>query len=144
MTHVCQEQDWLYGVFKSLVKTVIGLLCAKDEQSKVRQINRNDYGVIINGQEGTAEKEPIVSPLRVSFATERNINAWKSIGACPLTRHYKTHSSVHHKVPVAPSFDLLNLSSTQQSFISESPFEITSEFFMPEEHGLHLLKEKNK
>eukprot|EP00957_Ditylum_brightwellii_P085440 6499470-Ditylum_brightwellii.AAC.1 len=80
VTHICQEQDWLYGVFKSLARAVIGLLyaeyySAKDEQGKVRQTNRSNYGVIINGQEGTAGKEPIVSPFRITFTTERNINA---------------------------------------------------------------------
>eukprot|EP00957_Ditylum_brightwellii_P204720 15340533-Ditylum_brightwellii.AAC.1 len=143
-----QEQDWPCVLFKSLVRKVIGLLCAeyyseKDEQGKVRQINRSDYGVIINGQEGTADKEPIVSLFIVSFTTEINKNAWKAIGVCPLKRNCKAHSSVHHEVPVAPSFDLLNLSLNQQSLVNDSPFEITSECCTPEEHGLHLLKQKN-
>lgn len=112
-THVTQETDQNYGLFKSQLRKNIQTLMAFQQNAFIQQqqlhehlpdehpspslpsLNRSHYGILLSGKESSPTLLPAFAN---AFTKERCLKAWASCGAVPLTRSALSNPSVRHEV----------------------------------------------
>ena len=94
-THVMQELDISYGLFKTMQrKNAQVLMDERVNAGKPGRLSKNDLGVMINGRMCGTDDDDLPSPFHTAFSKENNLSAWNKVGACPLNRNAIKHPSV--------------------------------------------------
>jgi hypothetical protein len=113
-THVTQETDQSYGLFKSQLRQNIQTLMSFNNATYHHQrqlhdafpdlhalppalpsLNRSHYGMLLSGN----SSEPVLLPAFANaFTRERCLRSWRLCGAVPLTRSALANPSVQREV----------------------------------------------
>jgi hypothetical protein len=97
-THVTQETDQNYGLFKSMLRKYIQVLmnelCAQARpndgitaSTAPVALSRKSYGLLLSGRVADPEKglQAIPPIFATAFSYERNLRSWEKVGAVPFT-----------------------------------------------------------
>jgi hypothetical protein len=114
-THVTQETDQKYGMFKSDIRQKINILTSDlvtdfnrrqaffdlDRESnipppKTVSVSREHYEIIFSGREADPTRgiSALAPALHNAFSKTKNLRAWELCGVVPLTRAALNHRSV--------------------------------------------------
>ena len=98
-THVSQETDQNYGIFKSVFRENLEILSqARFDQRETLQIT--DLPLLVFGGRDTSTNVDIRDSFSSAFSVDANISCWKKCGAVPLTRSSLLSNQVRHEVVV--------------------------------------------
>ena len=96
-THVTQETDQNYGLFKSGFCSNLRLLSEK-RQAKRRTIGVSDLPLLVFGGYNCITQSRLSNAFERAFSQERNLACWKKCGAVPLTRLPLESPQVRHEL----------------------------------------------
>jgi hypothetical protein len=118
-THVTQETDQNYGLFKSDICRNIHILTSdlvtdyNHRQSlydlnrehnrpplRTAAVGREQYGLLLPGRDANPDlgQSALAPAFHNAFSQTKNLRSWKVCGAVPLTREALRHHSVQHEV----------------------------------------------
>jgi hypothetical protein len=104
---VTQEMDQCYGPFKSGVRKNLDILFQDQLQFQKFAVHRNDIGLIVFG--GALESGcHLKNVFKSSFSVDANQQAWKKVGAIPLTHACLADAEVRHEVTIKASGTVIN------------------------------------
>jgi hypothetical protein len=104
---VTQEMDQCYGPFKSGVRRNLDVLFQDRLQSQINSVGRNDIGLIVFG--GALESgRHLKNVFESSFSVHANRQAWRKVGAVPLTRACLADAKVRHEVTIKADGTVIN------------------------------------
>lgn len=98
-THVSQETDQSYGLFKTVFRINLETLSqARFDRKKTLQVH--DLPLLVFGGEDDITKIKLQNTFDRAFCVDANLNCWKKCGAVPLTRRALLSDHVRHQVVV--------------------------------------------
>ena len=134
-THVSQETDRNYGLFKSLIRAIIRMLLTENiskhrllqeennsnKTGSVMCLNRSDLPVIINGRAHNEDNNlpEIKSPFAAAFSKPQNLSAWLKCWAFPLTRSVLSDLQVRTELPIIHQSSVLIYNKDDQYDVSK-------------------------
>jgi len=98
-THVTQETDQNYGLYKSIYRENLQKL-SEARQRQRKTINVSDLPLLVFGGYDDTTKCVLTNAFERAFSLERNLACWKKCGAMPLTRLPLQSSQVRHHIAV--------------------------------------------
>ena len=103
-THVTQDTDQLYGPFKSNFQKNLERLYSNRlsaENRETRTLQKADLGLLIfGGKDTVTNTDGYIDAFAKTFDYDHCINAFKKIGAAPLTRACLASKEVRHEAMV--------------------------------------------
>jgi len=84
-THVTQETDQNYGLYKSIYRANLQAL-SEARQKQRKRITVSDLPLLVFGGYDYETKATLKNAFDRAFSVERNLSCWKKCGAVPLTR----------------------------------------------------------
>jgi len=96
-THVTQETDQNYGLYKSLYRSNLRVL-AEARQARRKTIAVSDLPLLVFGGYDYITKCRLENAFERAFSQERNLACWKKCGAVPLTRFPLQSLQVRHEL----------------------------------------------
>lgn len=104
-THISQETDRNYGLFKGLFRSNLQTLTAQlrrefdsssDQGKKMPSVTRSHYPILLNGRPADPDHDlPSLEPaFAKGFTAQNNLRSWALCGAVPLTRVLLTHPQI--------------------------------------------------
>jgi hypothetical protein len=100
-THVTQETDQNYGLYKSCVRENLRRLYqARFDLVPKKAMQVTDLPLIVFGGECPSTKLELRDAFREAFSVARNISCWRKCGAVPLTMAPLFTGQVRQEVPV--------------------------------------------
>jgi hypothetical protein len=117
-THVSQETDQNYGLFKSLLRKYIQVLMNEltaqarpngANPSAPVTLSHKSYGLLLSGHVADTERglQAIPPIFSTAFSYERNIRSWEKVGAVPFTMNCLNDESVCIEIDDAQDDSLL-------------------------------------
>jgi hypothetical protein len=118
-THVTQETDQNYGLFKSDIRHNIHILTSdlvtdynhrqalydlnrehNRPPPRTADVGREHYGLLLSvrGANPDLDQSALAPAFHNAFSKTNNLRSWKVCGAVPLTREALRHHSVRHEV----------------------------------------------
>ena len=98
-THVTQETDQNYGLYKSIYRQNLEKL--SEARQKVRKrITVSDLPLLVFGGFDYVTKTVMKNAFQRAFSLERNLGCWKKCGAVPLTRLPLQSKDVRHRLSI--------------------------------------------
>ncbi|MGH7955114.1 MAG: hypothetical protein ACREOZ_04055, partial [Gloeomargaritales cyanobacterium] len=117
-THITQETDQNYGLFKSIVRSNTQIILNENIAAHRKgmeahnadprnispprpvSLDRSDYGIILSGRPADPEngKQEMRKAFELAFSREKNLRSWRICGAVPCTRAPLSHPSVRREV----------------------------------------------
>jgi hypothetical protein len=101
-THVTQETDQNYGIYKSSFRENLRNLsqCRFDKKESLKVC---DLALCVFGGRCPSTGVVLRDAFSDAFSIERNLSCWHKCGAVPLTRAPLHSAAVRHEVPVGPA-----------------------------------------
>jgi len=103
-THVTQETDQNYGLYKSIYRSNLRAL-VEARQARRKTIAVSDLPLLVFGGYDYITKCRLSNAFERAFSQERNLACWKKCGAVPLTRLPLESSQVRHELTFEGNVD---------------------------------------
>jgi hypothetical protein len=118
-THVTQETDQNYGIFKSDIRRNINILTSdlvtdynhcqalydlnrehNRPPPRTAAVGREHYDLLLPGRDDNLDlgQSALAPAFHNAFSQRKNLRSWKVCGAVPLTREALRHHIVRHEV----------------------------------------------
>jgi len=98
-THVTQETDQNYGLYKSIYRANLEQL-SMVRQRRQKTLTVSDLPLLVFGGFDYVTKAVLTNAFERAFSQSRNLSCWKKYGAVPLTRLPLQSTTVRHHLAV--------------------------------------------
>jgi len=98
-THVTQETDQNYGLYKSVYRANLRRL-SEARQDRRKTLSVSDLPLLVFGGHDYITGVSLQSAFEKAFSKERNLACWRQCGAVPLTRLPLESNQVRHEMTV--------------------------------------------